>query len=303
MPSINKQKNVVKAAPKGSVLSEAIDLSELRTSFIKMLLYGKNRTGKTTLACQADKPLLLVSFEPNKTGGATSVSGVEGGKHLRITEMDKAVRLAVELKDDNPYATVIIDTATSYQDIILMEILGLSEVPEQLNWGMVSRDQYRMRSEKTREALRPFLNLDCHVIVLAQEKDHNPPDKEKPEMLRGFQLESFLAADLGGATAGWLHDACDYIARLSIDKEVIETVTNIKIGKGPGAKEQPVTQTRETGKLIRRLRTMYHPNMAAGFRSSNPDAVPEYIIRPSWEKITKVINGIKLGPQDATYNQ
>lgn len=303
MPSITKQKNVVKPAPRGSVLSEAIDIADLEDDFIKMLLYGKNRVGKTTLACRGKKPMLLLGFEPNKTGGATSVKKIDGITYLRITESNKAIRLAAELKENNPFATVVVDSATSYQDVILMEILGLSEVPEQLNWGMVSRDQYRMRSEKTREALRPFLNLDCDVIVLAQEKDHNPPDKEKPEIIRGFQLESFLAADLGGATVGWLHDTCDYIARLTIDKEVIEYKTKLKIGKGPMAKEQEMVQTKETGKLIRRLRTMYHPNMAAGFRSSSPDSVPEYILNPNWEKINKVVNGIKLDPKDAIYNQ
>lgn len=303
MPAITKQKNVAKPAPKGSVLSEGIDVADIEDDFLKMLLYGRNRVGKTTLACKAKKPLALIALEPNKTGGAKSVKKLEGVTYFRITESDKAIRFAAELKADNPFATVVVDGATSYQDIILMEILGLSEVPEQLNWGMVSRDQYRMRSEKTREALRPFFNLDCDVIVIAQEKDHNPPDKEKPEIIRGFQLESFLAADLGGATVGWLHDACDYIARLTIDKEVVEYRTMLKIGKGPTAKEQEMVQTKETGKLVRRLRTMYHPNMAAGFRSASPDSVPEYILNPDWTKINKVINGVKLGPQDAIYNQ
>lgn len=302
MPTINKQSRVAKPAPKGSVLSEAIDVMDLEDDFLKMLIYGKNRTGKTTLACRGKKPMLLLGFEPNKTGGATSVKKIEGITYLRMRESDRAITLASELKQNNPFATIVIDSATSYQDVILMEILGLSEVPEQLNWGMVSRDQYRMRSEKTREALRPFLNLNCDVVVLAQEKDHNPPDKEKPEIIREESLiQSFLAADLGGATVGWLHDACDYIARLTIDKEVIEYRTKIKVGQGPKAKGQELVSYKETGKLIRRLRTMYHPNMAAGFRSPNPESVPEYILNPSWDKIRKVIDGVRLGPQDAIY--
>jgi hypothetical protein len=50
----------------------------------------------------------------------------------------------------------------------------------------------------------------------------------------------------------------------------------------------------ETGRLLRRLRTMYHPNFAAGFRSCNPEVVPEYINDPTYEKIATVISGIKL---------
>jgi hypothetical protein len=304
----------------GDVLSTAIPVGELLDYWIKMVIYGRNRVGKTTLACCFGKPLLLIAFEPNQTGGATSVKLVNGVTLVKVTNSQQGCRLAqaladnplsnweekggilVPMKDKNhnpvyqglPWITHVLDTVTSYQDCILQEICKFPKIPEQLDWGLVSEDQYRMRSERTRESLRPFLNLPVHTVFCAQEKDHNPPKESRiPNPLtRGMQQESFFAADLGGATVKWLHDSCDYIAQLYQDKEVIQVP--IKIRLASGEEKEKITH-QETGKIVRRLRTMYHPNYAAGFRSAKPSSVPEYIeaVTPEemYNKVIQVIEG------------
>jgi hypothetical protein len=263
-------------------LSQAIDVAELQDDHLKFVIYGQNRVGKTTLACQFPKPLLLISFEPAKTGGAKSVKNVPGVRYLRVTSLRQAQELAQELKADRTYKTHVLDTATSYQDLILQELLDLDALPEQLNWGTVSRDVYRERSEKTREGLRPFLNLDAHTVVCAKERDHNPPDRDKPKMLRGSQPESFFASDLGGATVGWLHDVCDYVCRLYVEKEVVTKTEKVRNAKGKLVERQ---YDEETGRQVRRLRTMLHPNYAAGFRSERPAEIPEFVQADSPEEM------------------
>lgn len=289
----------------GSILSTAVSVNSLDVDDIQMVLYGLNRTGKTTLACQFPKPLLLVSFEPNKSGGAKSVKKMQGVTYLRITTkggldhngkvqeehgMEKAVKLARELEQHNPFKTIVLDTATSLQDLILQQLLDLPSIPEQMSWGMVSKEVYFARSEQVREALRPYTNLrNCNLIIVAKEKDHNPPQDFKKGAPR-FQPESFFAASLGGATVDWLHDVCDYICRLWIDKEVKGTKTTLPDGT------EDITYE-ETGRMVRRLRTMLHNNYAGGFRSENPEAVPEYIEahspREMYEAILEVIAGKK----------
>lgn len=294
MPQINRQKPTATKKPvkssNGSLLSQAIPVADLEDDFIKIVLYGINRIGKTTLSCQFPKPLLLISFEPAKAGGAKSVKKVPGVEYLRVNSLKDAVGLANELKTDKTFKTHVLDSVTSLQDIILRDILDLPEIVDQNNWGKATRDDYRERSEQTREALRPFLNLAANTVLIAKERDHNPPDKEKPKILRGTQLESFFAADLGGATVGWLHDACDYIARLYIEKETKTITKKMTIAGKTSTKTEEV----ETGNSIRKLRTMLHPNYAAGFRSENPAAVPECITRPTFDKIAKVIRGEML---------
>lgn len=345
MPTVKKQQPPV-TSPNGatiqtqtskssSVLAGAVPVGQIDHKLIKLVLYGQNRVGKTTLACQFPKPLLLVACEPNVTGGAQSVTKVVGVTYLRITATEAALRLVEEIAanphsnwgrnkgawealadkqgvpryDGEPWQTVVIDTATSLQDLVLQEIMGLDQLPTQLNFGGVSGDQYRYRSERTRDILRPFLNLPVHTVVCAKEKDHNPPKEERisektgkvqpdmrPRFLRGMQSESYFAADLGGATVGWLHDACDYIGRLYFAKEVKVQVRKAKIG----TEEREMRDEVETGRFVRCLRTMYHPNYAAGMRSCDPDTVPEYIESPTYAKIATVIRGEKL--EGAIYN-
>jgi len=283
---VPKKTTIAKKIPT-SVLEEAIDVSELAASaadLVKICIYGVNRVGKTTLACLFPKPLLLIGCEPTPTGGAKSVTKMKGVKFLKLSSTEKMLRLADELRKNNPFKTVVIDSATSLQDVVLCEILQLSAVPTVMNWGMVDMEQYRQRSEKVREVLRPFLTeLQCHTVVTAKERDHNPPKDGKPIIVRGSQQESFFSVDLGGQTAGWLQDCCDAVVQLFIGKEIIE--------ERFGENNEEVRQI-ETGKTIRKLRLLYHPNYAAGLRSATPEKVPEFLEEPTYDKLRKIIDGV-----------
>jgi AAA domain-containing protein len=306
MPQVTKQ--VIANQPKtrptngqpsraGSVLQEARSVSEVSTNYVKILLYGVNRCGKTHLACTFPKPLLLVSFEPSDTGGAITAKQFQGIDIIQIRTTEKASRLADELSRQSHYQTVVFDGVTSYQDIVLQEILGLSSLPEQLNFGTISGDNYRTRAERTKEGIRPWTKLPCHTVFLGKERDHNPPREDRvsektgkiqpdmrPRFLRGMQQDSFVAADLGGATTGWLQDNCPCVGRLYFDKEMITTEQSVA-----GKKIQIVE---ESGKYIRCLRIKYHPNYSAGIQSEKgDDNIPDVIENPTWEKIHAILKG------------
>lgn len=254
-----------------------------------MLLYGRNRIGKTTLACQFPKPLVLVAVEHTRTGGARSVRKVPGVQYLKLTESAKVEQLGKELLQDCSVKTVVIDTASSLEEIVLAEICGWEETANLIAVGYtrpgakVTTDQYVERSERMRQVLRPFLDLPCHVVIVANEKDHNPPEGRKSSMVRGMQAESFFAAAMGAGTTRWCQDGCDYVCQLYMDKEVRRVKTKVL--------DKIVEQEEETGRLVRRLRCQYHPNFAAGFRSENPESVPEFIEEPTYAKIAAVIAG------------
>ena len=300
MPTITKQVANPKKQPSqnGTILSRAVPVQELQDDFINIVIYGQNRVGKTTLACGNPeipgsgfpKPLLLISFDPGLAGGARSVKRIPGVTFLHITSSNDARQLAVELRGDTTFKTHVIDTVTSCQDMVLTELLGLEDVPVQLNWGIVSQETYRERSEKTREVLRPFADLRAHTVFLAQEKDHNPPEGRN-KLTKGLRLESFMAADLGQATVKWMHDRCDYIGRLYVDKETKTIKKTSVIGNGALKKTVVKEEEVETGRTVRRLLTQLQTNFAAGFRSENPSKVPLYIEEPTFAKILAVIQG------------
>lgn len=319
MPTLNRQKPVAAngqpiSGKPGSVLAKAIPVSNLKDSFVKFLLYGGNGIGKTTLACSFEKPLLLIALERSESGGARSVRRVPGVNVLKpgwpaqvpwdapdvilkaedvIADMEN---LGEELKVKNPFKTVVFDHVTVFQDWVLETLVG-HRLPEQLNFGTVSGDTYRDRAERTKTLLRPWVDMRCHTIFIGKEKDHNPPKEEKvnertgkvqpdmrPKFLRGMQQESFISVDLGGAAVGWLSDACEFIGRLYMDREIER-----KVNKLSGGQEH--VQYVETGKFVRALRIAYHPNYAARFRSDLPDSLPEAIPNPTYGKIKAAIDG------------
>lgn len=298
----------------GSILSTAVPTTSLTEQFIKVLIYARNRAGKTTLACQFPKPLLIVSAEPDETGGAMSVSKMEGVHLVRISHKplrqadgtlekycgtQKAVMLAQELQVNNPFKTIVFDTVTSLQEIAFIEALGSTSVLDTKSFGMAGDNTYQDRAEKTRSTLRPYLDLaTSHVVFLAQEKDHNPivGDRGKSKMLQTLQQQSFFAADLGGTNAKWLQDGCGYIVQLYED-EIYETkeVLAPKNGKLQGTGQ---FETIGTGKRGRHLRCLYHPNFAGGFRSPVPEVVPEFYTAKTplemYEKLMKLVMGVAI---------
>lgn len=302
------------ARPAGSVLSEAISVADIRDLYVKMVLYGDNGIGKTWLACDFEKPLLLLSFEPGEagTGGARTVQRVPGVEFLRVLPTKgragkvaeaataKLFRLAEEFQKGHglcslpgqyagrPFRTVVIDSVTSLQDRVLAELMGLDWVPNQIDpsENRDNKKMYTTRAEQTKNCLKPWVDMPVHTIFIGKEIDHYKPEEPerddkgrtkvdmRPRFVRGMRPESRFAVQLGGATAGWLNDSCDFLCRLYMDREV-EDVAGTPV---------------ETGKFVRCLRIGFHPNYAARFRSPDFD-LPDEIIRPTYAKIAAAIEG------------
>ncbi len=296
--------NGTPTAIEGSLLSRAVPVDQGNDDWVHLLLYGRNRVGKTTLACQFPKPLLLISVEPALTGGSRSVRNVAGVKKLRLHPTDPEAHLhtAAELEQvgrearaANPYQTIVIDSGTSLDEVVLAEICGWDEPAVMLAVGhtrpgaKVSGDQYTQRSEVSRRVLRPFMELRCHVVIICGEKDHNPQEGRKSTLTRGLHTESFYNAAMGGGTVKWLQDSMDFHAQLLIDNEMKE----VEYDQGG----EKIVMLEPTGKQVRRLRCQYHPNFGAGFRSPRGEGmldVPEFVDDPSWDKIKALADGKPL---------
>lgn len=292
-PSLPARSRTAPPVTPKDLLARATPVGDLPDEEIHLLLYGRNRVGKTTLACEFPKPLLLLSMEPTPTGGAKSVKKVPGVKILRYRtdfhHSDEVRELASAIPGSD-YKTVVIDSGTSLDEIILAEVCGWDETANMLAVGKtrpgnkVTMDEYTERSERIRKVLRKYLDLNVHVVITANEKDHNPPESRKSAFAKGIQAESFFAAAMGGGSVRWLQDGCE-VCQLYIDKETVKK--SVTVGK------TTTTYDEETGRLIRKLRTKYHPNYSAGLRSENRDSVPEYVDEPTFDKIRRIIQGAK----------
>lgn len=299
MPSISRQappRTTRAQFPDGSVLAGAVSVTSLREERVKVCVYGRNRSGKTTLAAQFRKPALFISSEPDANGGATSIANIDGVSLIRVAAKKlpgdkvhgsaKVVAIANELAAQNPFATVVLDTVTSLQDLILVELMGLPKVPELLSWGFVPDGMYQQRAEKLRETIRPLLDLNnCNVVILAQEKDHNAPEDRggKSKILHTMQQGSFMAPALGATNAQWLQDACGYVVQIYED-ELMQEIT-VPQSDAQGNPLPPAVQRIGTGKRQRHLRLLYHPNFAAGGRWQYNKDMPEFVTAPTPQEL------------------
>lgn len=291
--SVNNQRpqqrtDSLNTARLGGILSRAIAVSDLPETYVKVVVYGTNRVGKTVWSCMFPKPLLLIDTEPAiGSGGAASVKRVPGVHFLKLEDTASVNQTAQEIAQAGMFRTIVIDSATSLERITLAEILKQPSVidmmdPKVIGLGNAGQSIYMERTDRMIKLLRPFINLPCHVVITAKEKDHNPNKEDKrSKMVRGPQDESFYGPELGGALAGWLKDACE-IVQLSVQKEM--KVNRVQMGS------DVVESLQETGRSIRRLRIMAHQNYAAGIRSQDHN-IPEFIDNPTFDKFMSVING------------
>lgn len=262
------------AARPGSILGSARPVAEARGKTISTLIYGRNRIGKTTWACQFPKPLLLISMENTESGGAESVSKIPGVQWLRVDDTATLIGAAAELSaGGHGFKSVVVDGPTALEQIVLMELMGWDKPAELLRVGKsspVGTDNYVERSERMRKLLRPFFDLSgrMDVVMVCNEKDHNPAENRKNAFAKEMQQGSYFSAACGAGTALWLMNGSGYIVQMTMDSE--KEVQEIELIAGQPKQRVEI----ETGRLVRRLRLGYHPNYAAGARADYIEGKP-----------------------------
>lgn len=253
------------------------------TQTVSVLLYGRSATGKTTFWSTFPKPILaLVCSGGSKPGELRSINTPELRKQIVpiVIEQSSDVKdILDEVSAVNPfpYGTVVLEHATGLQDLVLKEILDLDEIPVQKTWGMATQQQYGQCAIRCKELFRAILNLSCHRVVVAQEREFNVDvDTEV--------LAPYVGAGLMPSLTGWLNPACDMIVQTFIRRLVEEK--EVKVGD----KTVPI---KSYGKQVEYcLRTGPDPTYTTKFRVPRGSKVPEVIVDPTFDKVMKVIGAV-----------
>ena len=284
MPTVSKQSR--KAKPQKSsnpIASKIVPVSTIKKG-MKMLVYGEGKTGKTRLFGTFPTPSLLIGTEE----GTASISDTPGIDFFQLTSSDEFNQLLDVIKEGN-YRTVGVDTAGGFQDIILMEVLGLDDIPvskfKQASkgqaWGIADQGTWGTVGTQFKEHMRNFLRLaDDHeeldLFIIAHERSFG--DERKSEL-----MTPTVGAALTPAAAKFLNGACDYVCQMFKREQTEET--SIKVS----GKE--IKQTKKTGKAEYCLRIGEHPVYLTGFRVTRNIELPDVIVDPDYDKIRAVIEG------------
>jgi hypothetical protein len=310
MPKVHQQKpptttrNSTPISQSKSVLERIVPVEVEEGAGLKLLIYGRSKTGKTRLACTFPKPLLVIGTEK----GTKSVATVKGIDFVRIWKQADIAPLvltaaegksywknvggklvqSIDMKDPkqpkpmgDPYISVVVDTAGGLQDLILKEVLGVAELPIQRSWGMAKRDDWMATGAQTKEQMSKILGLseshNLNIIVIAHERNFGDDE------VVGEIMTPSVGPALTPSITGWLNGAADYIGQMFIREEVKRKTLDIKGEK--------VTTEHKTGKKEFCLRTGPHPIYTTGFRLPPEIELPDAIIDPSYAKIVALVNG------------
>ena len=274
MPKIVKQSAKVKRA--GIKVLSRIKPVSLENDFIKMSVYGRSGSGKTTFACTGPKPLLIIGAED----GTRSVHNLKGVDFIRLQHPSEINDLVDHLKAGT-YKTVVLDTATSLQDMVLASILGLEELPIQKTWGGAKQQEWGQCALQMKEYLHRLLSLPMHVFILAQEREFNVESEQT-------LLMPYVNSALTPSVTGWLSPACDYVCQT-----FLRTRTETRKAKIGG---KTVLVKKETDQVEYCLRTGAHAVYTSKFRLPKGFVLPEAIVDPT---VTKVAELIKQGGPNA----
>lgn len=285
MPSISKTKpGAEKRSAAADVISRIAPIGFDDGDGIKILLYGRSGTGKSTLWSTFPKPILsVICSGSDKPGETRSIDTPENRKTIRQVALRSSEELSAiigHVREDDSYETVVLDHASGLQDLTLKDILGLDEIPVQKSWGMATQQEYGQCTLQCKTMMRDMLSLRQNVVIVAQEREF------ENEGASDFILPS-VGAGLTPSLAGWLNTAVDYVCRTyirqkEVEKEVVEmrkgkTVKVLKKVKVPGVEYC--------------LHTAPHPVFMTKFRVPRGTPLPEQIVDPDYAKIRALISG------------
>lgn len=286
MPTVNKTTKT--GTKKVSIKDIASRIQSLGTAIpsrkLKANIYGMSGTGKTTFWASAPKKILaLMVSGGNPSGELLSLDTPEYHDSVDVLKLESSMEIPAiaQMLRDNPdaYETVVLDHATALQELVLAELLKLSEIPVQLSWGIATQKQWGQIGIQVKEHLRHLISLNMNVFIIAQEREFSSDADETDE---DFKVAPYVASALSPATVGWLNYSVDYILNTYIRPKTKSVTTKI-------AGKSITKQVRVKGQVEYCMRTAPHPMYATKFRVPKGHPLPNDIIDPTYEKLMAII--------------
>lgn len=168
---VSQAKAITNVAKKIKPVEEA-------SQYAKVMVYGRNKTGKTVFASTAED-VLIIDVDEEGTRSAH-----RGAKVIEVRSFDEVAHVYWYLKAGNHgYKAVAIDTITALHASAIRKVLGEAEdrdptreraTPDRRIWGRAN--------QLVNELVMDFRNLPMHVIYLAQERVIEDEDTDEPAL-------------------------------------------------------------------------------------------------------------------------
>ena len=255
-----------------SIENKIVDVSKLQKP-MRIALYGRPGSGKTTLAASFPAPV-LIDFKSEQ--GTDSVADVKGLKVIQADEWDDIEKIYWYLSEaDHKFKSVIIDTATQMQELAIKKVLEDSKknTEDAGGWGTMSKQMWGEVSSLLKVWLMNFRNLDMNVVFVAQERLFNAGDEADTD----GQLAPEVGPRLMPSVGSTLNAAVDLIGNSFIR----ETTKRIR-------KEGKIEEVRRTEFC---LRVGPHSYYTTKVRKPRAVTVPAFLVDPTYDDLVALRTG------------
>jgi hypothetical protein len=239
------------------------------------VLYGRSGTGKTTLAASFPKPALLLDF---KDEGTDSVSDVKDLYVKKIGEVDDLEDLYWYVKK-NPkkYKTIILDTMTALQSMVVIDVAGEAKKDKAGEWGSMRKQDWGDVARAMRKYITNFRDLaiqhGLNIVFIAQDRTFNAGEENDEDA----QLAPEVGPALSPSTRSHLNAAVSAICNTFLKVKYVTKEVNGK--------------KKERRRIVYCLRLGPNPVYDTKIRKPKVVELPDHIEDPSYDDIIEVIEG------------
>lgn len=241
------------------ILSEAKDIAELGQRNL-WVLWGKSGSGKTHFISTLPKPLLYIQIGDD---GSNTIADVEGIKAIRAGTIERLKQIGEELKKDNSYASVAVDTFSMITNVwIDANATQKKRKMTMQMWGDLKVETEELIKIYHQVAENHIVALSCH---------------EANDTIEGMDDE--VIPDFGPSTTKGARIYIQGMANYGIHfTKIQKTVTN----KATGEEKDVVKYAAHLGA---------NPYYWTKFQIDDSIKLPDVMVNPSYSKIKEIIGG------------
>lgn len=246
------------------------------TRAISMCVYGRSGSGKTTFAATAPGPILYVDIRDEGTASISDVKGLDVFEVEAFADIEEIYWWLH--KNPKKYKTVILDTVSQLQGMIVQEVAGNNKKGKRAgDWGSMTKKDWGDVAAVMKEWLGNYRDLTAkgiNVIFIAQDRTFNLSDEEEAN-------DSLLAPEIGPALSPAVAKSLN--ASVSVlANTFIREITKVKEINGKKIKKGVIQYCLGVGPSPIYTRKLRKPK-----RVTAPDA----IVDPSWEDVVEIMKG------------
>lgn len=259
--------------PYAEIKSRIVNVEDI-VKPMRLAVYGRAGSGKTTLASTFPAPL-LIDF---KDEGTDSVADVKGLKVLPAVEWEDVESLYWFLESGkHDFKTVILDTVTQMQEFAIKAVLGRKKkkiVGQAGDWGTMTKQDWGETASLMKTWIMHYRSLPINVVFIAQDRLFNSGD-EGDDM--DDQIQPEMGPRLSPSVASTLNAAVDLLVNSFVREDV--------------------KRTRVAGKIVQTkkpqfcLRVGPHASFITKIRKPRSFSVPRFMVDASYEELVELVKG------------